>query len=150
MVKYKLTLKDIKQLKAKIKELEQKILPELADKIQEARADGDLRENEPYQILRQKFESLKAELEKYKYMLDNHELVGKGERDVVGLGEKIEIEIGGSKRQVIQIVSEIQANPLENKFSELSPIGQALLGKRVGDSVKLGNGQEIVIVRKVG
>lgn len=144
---YTLTAKDIKKIKEEIKKLREKIIPQLAEELHEARADGDLRENAPFQILREKLADAKLKLAKYEEMLKQHILVKGKSKNTISLGDTVIIEINGNKQE-ITIVSEVEANPTENKFSVESPIGQALMGKKIGETTKLPNGTEIKILEK--
>ncbi len=145
---YTLTPEDLKKIKKEIKELKEKIIPQLAEELHEARADGDLRENAPFQILREKLADAKVKLAKYEEMLKHHVLVKTKKKDVISLGDTVIIEINGNQQKVT-IVSEVEANPAENKFSVESPLGQALIGKKVGETTTLPNGTEIKIVKRV-
>ena len=145
---YTLTPKDLKKIKQEIKKLREKIIPQLAEELHEARADGDLRENAPFQILREKLADAKLKLAKYEEMLKNHILVKTKSKDTISLGDKVVIEINGNTQEVT-IVSEVEANPAENRFSVESPIGQALIGKKVGETTSLPNGTKIKIIKKM-
>jgi len=147
--KYLLTPEDIKQLKEEIKNLKEKLIPEYAKLMKEARADGDLRENEPFQIMREKLADAKIKLAQYQDMLKKAKIVRpKKDTNKINLGDSVLIEVNGNQR-TITIVSEIKADPANNKFPTTSPIAQAVLGAKVGDTTKLANGSSIRIIKKV-
>jgi len=144
---YLLTPQDIKRIKQEIKKLKEEVIPDLVEKFQMAKADGDFKENEPYQILKQTLADTRLKLAKLEEMLKNHKVVKKAAADTIGLGDTVVIKIG-DRTQEITLVSEVEANPAENKFSPQSPLGKAIMGKKVGETVTLPSGTVIEIVKK--
>ncbi len=121
------------------KELEELISQrgEVADKIRTAREFGDLSENAEYQTARQDQEKLEARISEVEYILQNVELITKPKGDSkVQLGSSVKLKGNGGSKE-FQVVGTVEADPLNGKISDESPIGQALLGKKEGDDVEI-------------
>lgn len=109
---------------------------EVAERIKTAREFGDLAENAEYQSARQDQEKLENRIAEVEHILQNVEIIEKPKDDgVVGLGSTVTLE-NGVKRK-FQVVGTVEADPLEGKISDESPLGQVLLGKKVGDKVEI-------------
>ncbi len=89
---------------------------------------------------------LRSRIDELKNILEHHEIIKnplKSGRDVVGLGAKIKIDIGGQKDEFI-LVGTLEANPALGKISNESPVGRALLGHKVGDEVVVNSPAQVV------
>lgn len=109
---------------------------DIADAIRSAREMGDLSENAEYQTARQEQERNEARISELENILQSVEIIKKpagGHK--VQLGSKVKLKNGTIKE--FQVVGTVEADPLNGKISDESPIGQALLGKKVGDSVEI-------------
>jgi transcription elongation factor GreA len=105
---------------------------EVAAKIAEARDFGDLSENAEYEVAREEQGLVETRIADIEDILKNAEIIKNSSKTKVALGNKVELRVG--KKQVIySIVGPVEANPLEGKISNESPIGIALFGKKVGD-----------------
>lgn len=83
--------------------------------------------------------NLRARIDELKNILENYELIKappKGKQILVGLGAKVKIDFGGEKDEFV-IVGTLEANPELGKISNESPVGKALLGKKIGDEVTI-------------
>jgi transcription elongation factor GreA len=121
------------------KELEELIAsrPLLAERIKLAREFGDLSENAEYSAARQEQEKTESRIAEITHILENVLLIKKTpSKGVVGLGSTVELR-GNEGDKTFIIVGSVEADPLEGKISNESPIGQALLGKKIGDSVEI-------------
>ena len=124
------------------KELEQELTSlkarrgEVADKIAEARDFGDLSENAEYDAAREEQGLLETRIAEIEEILNNADIIKGGARKTVGLGSKVELTTGG-KKVTYTIVGPVEANPIEGKISDESPIGMALHGKKVGEDVTI-------------
>jgi len=144
-----LTREDVEKIKKQIHELKTKIIPHINKELKQAIEDGDLRENAPFDVAKQKFVEAKNKLHELQQMLKNAKVVNKNsnqDQKIVKLGSKVKINMQGQEK-IIEIVSDFEADLLNNKFSINSPIAKQLLGKKEGDSVSLTtpNGSQIVI-----
>ena len=110
---------------------------ETAEAIKVAREMGDLSENAEYQSAKQEQERNDARLEEIEYILANVELIKAGKAQKIVLGTTVTLKGKAGKEIVFQVVGTLEANPLERKISDESPIGQALLGKKEGDEVEI-------------
>ena len=131
-----------KEGKAKLeKELNSLIAqrPAVAERIATARAFGDLSENEEYSAARAEQKQLENRILELEDILKNVKLIRGGTRSKVAIGATVTIRLGG-KKQTYSIVGPVEADPLNGKISDQSPIGQALIGKKVDDSFTMPNG----------
>ena len=110
---------------------------EVAQKIKEAREQGDLSENAEYDEAKNEQAIMEAQIMEIQYTLDNSEIVDDDSIsiDEVGLGSTIKVKnFRTGKIETLQIVSSNEANFKEGKISDESPIGKGALKKKVGDS----------------
>jgi transcription elongation factor GreA len=109
----------------------------IADAIKTAREQGDLTENAEYQSARAEQDRNEARITEIENILQNAEIIKKPKGDnKVQLGSVVKLKNDGAAKQ-FQVVGTVEADPLSGKISDESPIGQALLGKKVGDKVEL-------------
>lgn len=108
----------------------------IADKIAEARDYGDLSENAEYDAAREEQGVVESRIAEIEDILLNAELIENGNRDVVSLGCTVELKTG-SKAVTYTLVGPVEADPMAGKISNESPIGIALEGKKVGDTVAI-------------
>ena len=109
---------------------------EIADKIAAARDFGDLSENAEYDAAREAQGLLETRITEIETILQNASIIQAGSSSTVTLGSTVELEANG-KAVVYTVVGPVEADPLEGKVSNESPIGQALMGKAVGDMVTI-------------
>lgn len=130
---YKITIGGKKELEARLKELKGR-RSGVTDKISEARDFGDLSENTEYDVAREEQGLIETHIAEIENILMNFEIIKNGKKSKVALGSKVELRT--VKQHVIYtIVGPVEANPLEGKISNESPIGKALFGMKVGDKV---------------
>lgn len=109
----------------------------VAERIKSARELGDLSENAEYQTAREEHDKLEGRISEIEHILRNVQIITKprsGSKVQVGSTVKLK---GSSKTKEFQVVGTVEADPLNGKISDESPIGQALLGKKLGDSVDI-------------
>jgi len=108
----------------------------IADRIKTAREFGDLAENFEYSSARQEQEKNESRISELEAILQNAEVIKQPKSDgKVVLGSTVKLENGSVKE--FKVVGTVEADPLNGKISDESPIGQALLGKKVGDKVEI-------------
>ncbi|MGH7241730.1 MAG: transcription elongation factor GreA [Candidatus Saccharimonadales bacterium] len=133
---FRLTSEGITELEAELKALIAK-RPEIADDIKTARELGDLSENAEYQAARAEQEKNDARISEIEHILQNVEVIKAPKGDnKVQLGSTVQLK-GDTKTKQFQVVGTVEADPLNGKISDESPIGKALLGKKVGDDVEI-------------
>jgi len=116
----------------------------VAERIKQARELGDLSENAEYQTAREEQDRLENRIGELEHILQNVQVIKKPKANgTVRLGSTVKLKDG--KMLEFQVVGTIEADPLHGKVSDESPIGKALLGKKVGDKVEL-NGASYKIV----
>jgi transcription elongation factor GreA len=132
---FHLTQEGVAELQA---ELEKLIAArsEVAERIKTAREFGDLAENAEYQVARQEQEKNEARIAELEHIIRNVEIIKSTKGEKVRLGSKVTLS-GAGKKKEFQVVGTVEADPLEGKISDESPIGQALMGKKVGETVEI-------------
>lgn len=111
----------------------------IAEHIKTAREFGDLAENAEYQSARADQEKNEARISEVEHILQNLEIIDapRNGSHFVQLGSKVKLKDGGSRSKEFQVVGTVEADPLEGKISDESPIGKLLIGKKVGDEIEL-------------
>jgi len=110
----------------------------IAERIRQARGLGDLSENAEYQTAREEQDRLESRISEVEHVLKNSQLIKKPKSTgEVRLGSTVKVKDG--KTLEFQVVGTMEADPLNGKVSDESPIGKALMGKKVGDKVQLNN-----------
>jgi transcription elongation factor GreA len=134
---FRLTKDGVAELERELKGLTHE-RKEIAENIRVAREFGDLAENSEYQSARAAQERNEARINEIEHILQNVELIkvpkGAGK---VQLGSKVQLRGKDGKSKDFQVVGTVEADPLNGKISDESPIGQALLGQKVGDAVEI-------------
>ena len=143
-----LTQEAADRLRAELAHLESDGRVEIIKKIEAARAEGDLKENGGYHAAREEQGKMEARIRQLKLMLE-HAHIGTppvGESGVVGPGMIVTIDMAGDEMKFLLGSREIASENME-VYSEKSPLGAALLGAKVGDTVtyKAPNGKEIKV-----
>jgi transcription elongation factor GreA len=132
---YQITNEGKRELEAELKELKGR-RGAIADKIAEARDFGDLSENAEYDSAREDQGLLESRIAEIEDILLNADIIVASKSSVVILGSKVELKTSG-KTTAYTIVGPVEADPLEGKISNESPLGVALMGKKVGDSATI-------------
>lgn len=133
---YKLTTEGLAELKAEQAELINK-RPDITERIRTAREMGDLSENAEYASARAEQDRCELRIKEIDTILKNVEIISTtGRSNKVSLGNTVTLDNKG-KEKVYKVVGTVEADPLEGKISDESPIGIALLGKKIGDEVEI-------------
>lgn len=133
---FHLTKDGITEIKTELDELIKQRGP-IAERIKTAREFGDLAENAEYTSARQEQEIVEGRIAEIEHILQNVEIISKPKGDSkVQLGSVVKLK-GNGKTKEFQVVGTVEADPLNGKISDESPIGQALMGKTEGDSVEI-------------
>ena len=145
--RFRLTQDGVNELKAELESLQIK-RPIIADAIKTARELGDLSENAEYQSARQEQERNDNRIAEIENILQNVDVIATPKNDSkVRLGSKVKLQAEGGKAKEFQVVGTVEADPLNGKISDESPIGQALLGKKVGEAVEIRMPAETVVYK---
>lgn len=142
---FKLTQKGIVELEQELEGLIDK-RPEITERIRTARELGDLSENAEYASARTEQDRCEGRIKEVNNILKNVEVIKEtGKSSKVKLGSKVKLEgVKSGKSREYQVVGTVEADPIVGKISDESPIGQALLGKSVKDTVDIVTPAETV------
>lgn len=132
-----ITQAGLKKIQEELEELKNVKRQEIRDRIRVAISFGDLSENFEYAAAKEEQEMIERRIIELEDMLNSSTMVSqKKPKGEVNIGSKVLVESGGT--QIFFVITGPQeANPIEGKLSAESPLGQALLGKKQGDKVKL-------------
>jgi transcription elongation factor GreA len=135
-----LTPEGFEKLKKEIEYLKTEKRREVAARIKEAREFGDISENAEYDHAKNEQAMLEADIARREDKLRSATILDETtlEKDVVSIGSKVRVKDEKSGKSVLyQIVGSVEADPSENKVSNESPVGQALLGHKRGEVVSV-------------
>ncbi|MBR0382787.1 MAG: transcription elongation factor GreA [Eubacterium sp.] len=133
-----LTASGLRALKEELHELKGQGRKDIAQKIKEAREQGDLSENAEYDAAKEEQRAMETRIEELENIIKNAEVVDESsyDKDVVGIGSIVRFyDINNNYEEQYLIVGSTEANFREKKISNESPVGKALIGGRVGDEV---------------
>jgi transcription elongation factor GreA len=112
--------------------------PEVAEHIRLAREDGDLSENAGYEAAKEEQARVEGRIMTIEAILRNASIIeNNGRSSTVRVGSKVTVREQGYDPETFHIVGPAEVNPGEGRISNKSPLGQALLGSRAGDSVEV-------------
>ena len=132
-----LTYTGLKKLEDELENLKVVKRKEVAGKIKEAREQGDLSENAEYDAAKDEQRDIEARIEELEKILKNAEVVVEDDVDLdINIGCTVDVYDKEFEEEIVfQLVGSTEANSLEGKISNESPVGKALIGKKVGDVV---------------
>ncbi len=112
--------------------------PDLVEQIQEAKRNGDWMDQTEYMLVEAELAFVDGRIAELQHMIDHAQLIGPGNEDnVVNLGETAVIQTSDGETEQYTIVGVAEVNPTQGLISNESPLGQALLGHKVGDEVSV-------------
>ena len=135
-----MTYAGLKKLQDELQDLKVNQRREIAQKIKEAREQGDLSENAEYDAAKDEQRDIEARIEQIEQILKNAEVVDEDEvdLDVVNIGCLVRVlDIEYNEEEDYKLVGSSEASSLQNKISNESPFGKALIGAKVGDVVEV-------------
>lgn len=133
-----LTDEGLQELKAELAELKDVKQPALLTRVAEARSQGDLSENSDYTAARDELAFVEGRIEELEDILSRVKVIkanSKAHKEVQ-MGSKITVKVN-NKEHMFTIVGEWEADPMEKKISNDSPLGKALMGKKEGEQVEI-------------
>ena len=128
------------ELRRELEELKSVKRPQLAVRLKEAISQGDLSENADYHDAKEQQAFLEGRIQYLETLLHSATVVsdnGKKNTTTVRVGSEVTVEESGEPPETFIIVGAAEANPREGKISHESPLGRALMGRKVGDKVKV-------------
>ncbi len=143
-----LTKEGLVELKKEFEELTKVKRPDVLERVSQARSMGDLSENAEYVAAREELSFIDGRIEELEELIkqavliqESHSKSGSG---VVKLGSTVTVSIKG-KKEIFTVVGEWEADPHDKKISHESPLGKALIGKKVGEKVEVEAPAGIVV-----
>lgn len=150
---YPMTLEGKQKLEDELEDLKINKRKEIVERIKIARSYGDLSENSEYESAKDEQAFVEGRISSLEKMIRFAEIINDNnvEADIVSLGRTVTfVELPDEEEESYSIVGSAEANPLQGKISNDSPIAKALLGKRVGDEVSIatpGGDMKVKIVK---
>lgn len=134
-----LTQEGYEKLKAELEDLINVQRPELAIKLKDAIAMGDLKENADYHDAKERQAFLEGRIRQLEGLLKNATIIEEDDMPagVVSVGRTVTVQEEDLDPETFRIVGAAEANPMDGLISNESPLGQALLGKKKGQEVKV-------------
>ncbi|HSO11143.1 MAG TPA: transcription elongation factor GreA [Anaerolineales bacterium] len=136
-----LTKEGFQKLQDELDHLRKVKRQEVANRLHEAMEGGELIENAEYEAAKNEQAFVEGRIQELDVLLASAKIIeengGKKKSDGVQLGSKVTIKEGNFEPETFTIVGMAEANPREGKISNESPIGKAILGHKIGDSVKV-------------
>ncbi len=131
-----LTKEGIEELQTELKDLKGNKRKEVATALKEAKEFGDLSENTDWDDAKARQVFIEGRIAEVENILKHAKVIEKGSGDIVMVGSTVEVQVENDQH-VYQIVGSTEANPEQGKISDESPIGKALLGKKVGEHAEV-------------
>ena len=138
--KFKMSQERYDKLKEELRYMETVRQKEVAEQLKEARSFGDLSENSEYDEAKIEQGKLYSKIEEIKNLLENAEIVEGtvAQKGVIGLGSRVVVRDMEDKSETeFQIVGSQEANPMEGRLSEESPIGRGVLGHKKNETITI-------------
>ncbi len=135
-----LTPEGFLELETELNELKNVRRPEVIIALKEARAMGDLSENADYDAARNEQAQIEAKIKDLEYRLEHASIVEKDSKSgQVGLGSTVTIEYDDGEKDEFRIVGSVEADSFNNKISNESPLGNALINRKKGEKVEVAS-----------
>lgn len=132
-----LTTEGAARLKTELEELTGPKREELAARLRSAIQMGDLSENADYHKAKEDQGFLEGRIQELEYLLGNAVIIeANGSKDVIAIGSHVTIQEEDFPKETYHLVGSTEADPSKGMISHESPIGQALVGHKVGDTVE--------------
>ena len=147
-----LTANGYKELEAELNDLRVNKRAENVQAIKDARSHGDLSENSEYDAARDEQAKIEARITELEYKLEHATIINSNDKTVVNVGCDVTVlYVEDEEEDTFSIVGSLEADPFENKISNESPLGIALIGKKVNDTatVEGPNGSYTVKIVKI-
>ena len=131
-----LTAAGFAELEEELNDLRVNKRAENVQAIKEARSHGDLSENSEYDAARDEQAKIEARIQELEYKLEHATIIDNKDKSTVNVGSAVTLlYVEDNEEDEYSIVGSLEADPFENKISNESPIGSAIIGRKVGDIV---------------
>lgn len=131
-----LTKEGLDELKQEYEELTKVKRPEILSRVSAARNMGDLSENAEYTVAREELSFMDGRIDELEELLKQVVMISNNHSNTIKLGSTVKVNTGKDKEE-FTVVGEWEADPKEKKISHESPLGKALIGKKVGEKVEV-------------
>lgn len=131
-----LTEEGLKELQDKLRELKTVRRREIAEAINAAKEQGDLSENAEYVSAKEEQNRIEQQIAEMEVLLKSAQVIEKSDTDMVSIGNTVTLRCNGESK-TYQIVGSNEADPLNGKVSNESPIGSALLGRKAKETISI-------------
>ena len=131
-----ITASGLEELKKELAELVDVKRPKLVDRLSVARSMGDLSENNDYQDAKEELAFIDGRISELENLVQNAQIAPPPKGGAIDVGHKVTVKVDSSQA-VFHIVGEWEADPAQKKISLSSPLGKALMGKKVGERVEV-------------
>lgn len=136
MTSIPITQQGLDQLTSHLTQLSTIRRPRVVDRLSLARSMGDLSENSEYVSAKEELAFIDGQVAELEEMIKNAKVTIPTGTSHIGLGHTVTVQVNGTKVK-FYIVGEWEADPVRKKISHSSPLGQALMGKKVGEQVEV-------------
>lgn len=133
--KIQFTAQGLSEIQTELEELQNVKLPAAIDRVARARDFGDLSENAEYHAAKEELSFIEGRVDELSEIIKRAKVVDNTKNGEVGVGCKVTVELNG-KEYTYDVVGEWEADPIKQKISHTSPLGQALVGKKTGEEVE--------------
>lgn len=149
MKKVQLTKEGFEKIQQELAKLKNTKRQKAIDRLQKARAMGDLSENSEYQAAKEELELVEGRIAELEAILTNIEIVEqKNNSREIQIGSRVAVDVDGERDDFL-IVGEFEADPINKKLSQTSPVGQALIGKKIGDQATIDSPSGKIIYKVI-
>lgn len=133
---FKMTAAGKAELEKELDNLKTEGRIDIAEKLKVARSYGDLSENSEYDEAKSEQAKIEARISELEYQLDNAVIIDAASSDTVSMGSKVTVvRVKDNVEATYEIVGFAQSNPSQGKISDESPVGKALMGAKMGQTV---------------
>lgn len=139
------------ELETELNELKTVVRPRVIKDLKDARAQGDLSENADYDAARDEQAQVEARIKELEYKLEHSVIAETKEKGVASIGSTIIVSYDEDDEEEFKIVGSMEADPFENKISNESPIGKAVIGHKKGETLEVEspNGSYTILLKDV-
>jgi len=137
MEEYFVTQKAFKQLKTELEKLQTVKKWEIASWLKEASAQGDMIENAEYLEAKEAQTALENRINDLEEKIRKAKVIKRRKKDIVDIGSTVILAFGSNKKRKIKLVSPEESEAGEGKISNISPLGHALMGKKVKEEIEI-------------
>lgn len=153
MKEYRLTKEGYDKLIKEQEDLINNKRKEIAERLKDAKDNaGDLSENTEYEYAKNEQAFIEGRIEQINEILNNHVIInGNDKKGIADIGSTVEIkDLDNNKKRKYFLVSSVESDPENNKISDESPMGMALLGRKAGDEIEVRTPQKLLKLKITG